>query len=101
MGRMALTNYLSSTLLILAALPLLTADPTRWSVVGFALAVLVAQAVFGRWWLSRFRYGPLEWVWRCGTWWRIVPNREGWEHAHSPLPDPRQPRPQDEPGTGA
>jgi uncharacterized membrane protein YeiB len=101
LGRMALTNYLSSTPVILAALPLLTADRTRWSVAGFSLAVLVAQAAFGRWWLARFRYGPLEWVWRCGTWWRIVPNRRKWEHAHSPLPDPRQPRPRDEPGTGA
>ncbi|WP_263399834.1 DUF418 domain-containing protein [Saccharopolyspora pogona] len=26
-------------------------------------------------WLARFRYGPLEWVWRCATWWSIVPLR--------------------------
>nr|BFE81318.1 hypothetical protein GCM10020093_039190 [Planobispora longispora] len=36
LGRMALTNYLASTPIILLALPLLTADPTRLSVVGLA-----------------------------------------------------------------
>jgi Predicted membrane protein len=75
LGRMALTNYLSSTVLILAALPLLTADGSRWSVVGFALAVLAVQAALSHWWLRAHRYGPLEWIWRCATWWRITPNR--------------------------
>ena len=66
LGRMALTNYLSSTPFILAALPLLAADPTRLSVVGCSPpAVLAAQVAFGRWWLRTVRYGPLEWVWRC------------------------------------
>ena len=74
LGRMALTNYLSSTVLILAALPVLTADATRWSVVVFAFAVLAVQGVFGHWWLRTHRYGPLEWIWRCATWWRITPN---------------------------
>lgn len=25
-------------------------------------------------WLARFRYGPLEWMWRCLTYWRLFPN---------------------------
>ncbi|GGS52878.1 hypothetical protein GCM10010156_09490 [Planobispora rosea] len=75
LGRMALTNYLASTPIILLSLPLLTADPTRLSVAGLALAVLIAQVVFSRWWLARFRYGPLEWLWRCLTWMERVPNR--------------------------
>ncbi|MFC4063258.1 DUF418 domain-containing protein [Planomonospora corallina] len=75
LGRMALTNYLVSTVVILAALPLLAADPTRLAVPAFALAVLALQAVLGRRWLARFRYGPLEWLWRCLTWMEAVPNR--------------------------
>ncbi|GAA3159627.1 hypothetical protein GCM10010466_58030 [Planomonospora alba] len=75
LGRMALTNYLVSTVVITAALPLLTADGTRLTGVAFALAVLAAQALSGRWWLARFRYGPLEWLWRCLTWLEPVPNR--------------------------
>ncbi|MGP4015007.1 DUF418 domain-containing protein [Saccharopolyspora sp. 5N708] len=23
--------------------------------------------MWSRWWLARFRYGPLEWAWRCVT----------------------------------
>jgi uncharacterized protein len=28
-----------------------------------------------KWWLARFRYGPLEWLWRCLTYRRLVPMR--------------------------
>jgi uncharacterized protein len=75
LGRMALTNYLTATPIILLALPLLTADPTRLSVFGVALLTLAGQIAFARWWLARYRYGPLEWAWRCLTWWRMIPNR--------------------------
>ncbi|MGV9775896.1 DUF418 domain-containing protein [Streptosporangium sp. NPDC003464] len=75
LGRMALTNYLVSTLVILAALPLLTADPTRITGVLLAAAVLALQVVFSRAWLARFRYGPLEWAWRRLTWMEPMPNR--------------------------
>ena len=37
--------------------------------------LFAVQAVFSRWWLGRYRYGPLEWVWRCVTYWRWEPNR--------------------------
>ncbi|GAA3114357.1 DUF418 domain-containing protein [Planomonospora alba] len=75
LGRMALTNYLLSTAAILGTLPLLVADPTRLSVPALAVAVLAAQVVFSRWWLARYRYGPVEWLWRCLTWLERVPNR--------------------------
>ncbi|MGW4422862.1 DUF418 domain-containing protein [Streptosporangium sp. NPDC004631] len=73
LGRMALTNYLTGTLIILPALPALTADPTRITGVALAVAVLAGQIVFGRMWLERFHYGPLEWLWRCLTWMERVP----------------------------
>lgn len=75
LGRMALTNYLVSTVVILLSLPLLTADPTRLTGVALAVGVLALQVVFSRAWLARFRYGPLEWAWRCLTWMEPVPNR--------------------------
>jgi uncharacterized membrane protein YeiB len=37
-----------------------------------ALVILAVQTVFSRWWLARFRYGPLEWGLRCVTWWGVV-----------------------------
>ncbi|RYE97522.1 MAG: DUF418 domain-containing protein [Oxalobacteraceae bacterium] len=33
--------------------------------------------VFSHLWLSRFRYGPVEWLWRAVTYWQIPPMRIG------------------------
>lgn len=89
LGRTALTNYVTGTVVIVLATPLLNTDPTRWSVVALAAVTVAAQVLFSRWWLGRFRYGPLEWIWRCLTWFRVVPNRlESGRDRNRPLPDP-------------
>ncbi|MFI6699542.1 DUF418 domain-containing protein [Streptomyces sp. NPDC050509] len=77
LGRMALTNYLTATLVVLAAAgPLGLRHSSRWvTAMALAAVILAAQALFSRWWLARFRYGPLEWVLRCLTWWNVVPLR--------------------------
>ena len=79
MGRMALTNYLSATVLFLALGPLLgidsTADLPR--IVALTVGILVVQAGWSALWLRSFRYGPAEWAWRCLTWWRRAPIRLG------------------------
>ncbi|MFF0308395.1 DUF418 domain-containing protein [Streptosporangium sp. NPDC004379] len=90
LGRMALTNYLLSTAAILAALPLLTADPTRAGVLALSAVVLAAQIVLSRLWLRRFRYGPAEWLWRCLTWLERVPNRRVGSQS-STVPSSRNP----------
>lgn len=74
LGRMALTNYLTATLAVVAvAGPLGLRHSSHW-VTAMILAgvVLAAQAVLSRWWLARFRYGPMEWVLRGVTWWSVV-----------------------------
>jgi uncharacterized membrane protein YeiB len=92
LGRMALTNYITGTAVIVSAKPLLDGDPTRWSVVALALGTVGVQVVFCRWWLANFRYGPLEWIWRCLTRYRVVPNRlESGRDRNRPLPDPGVP----------
>ena len=77
MGRMALTNYLSATVLFLVAGPLLGIDSPADlpAVIGLTVAIIVVQAVWSVLWLRSFRYGPAEWVWRCLTWWRRAPLR--------------------------
>ncbi|MFE9324547.1 DUF418 domain-containing protein [Nocardia sp. NPDC052278] len=77
MGRMALTNYVSATGLVLAADPWLgLSDSDRYgALLGSAAAIIAVQALWSYYWLRWFRYGPLEWVWRCMTWWQLVPNR--------------------------
>ena len=37
--------------------------------------VFVLQALACAWWLQRFRFGPLEWLWRSLTWLRLEPLR--------------------------
>ena len=32
-----------------------------------SLALFGAEAVFSRAWLARYRFGPLEWLWRSAT----------------------------------
>ena len=74
-GRMALTNYLMASL-VLSTLFYgyglgLYGQVSRVAQVGLVLALLVVQVLASRWWLARHRYGPLEWLWRAFTWWRV------------------------------
>jgi uncharacterized membrane protein YeiB len=78
LGRLALTNYLTATVLVRLVAPLLGGRPENWSsgtVLAIAGAILAAQWVFGTLWLRRYRQGPLEWLWRWATWARRTPLR--------------------------
>ena len=44
--------------------------PRAWQPV-FVLAVFALQVLVSRWWLRRFRYGPMEWIWRGLTYGRL------------------------------
>lgn len=77
LGRMALTNYLTATVLVLGVAHVV-GHPERWSsrtVLVITGTVLAAQWLFSALWLRRFRYGPLEWAWRWATWLRRPPLR--------------------------
>ena len=76
-GRMALTNYLAHTALGVPILTYLLADAEigRAGVLLFILAVWALQLWWSPAWLSRFRFGPMEWAWRTGTYRRIQPLR--------------------------
>jgi len=68
-GRMALTNYLSQTVIGIAVLGgfFEPADLTRTWLAVFMVAVWALQLWWSPEWLARFRYGPAEWLWRCAT----------------------------------
>ncbi|GAA0402674.1 hypothetical protein Acor_68080 [Acrocarpospora corrugata] len=70
LGQMALTNYLSATILVLLATRLIGSSPDGWSettVVLIAGAILLPQWLVSTLWLRRYRQGPLEWLWRWAT----------------------------------
>ena len=75
LGRMALTNYLAQSLI--CAIYFYGYALGHWGMprarqVLFVLVVYAAQVAFSHWWLSRFHYGPMEWLWR-GLTYRHVP----------------------------
>ncbi len=75
MGRMALTNYLTQSLictLVFYGYGLGQWGMPRAQQVLFVAAVYAAQLAFSHWWLARFQYGPMEWLWRGFTY-RQVP----------------------------
>mgnify|MGYP002777065445 CR=1 FL=1 len=78
-GRMALTNYLMQSVIcafIFYGYGLgLFGQIGRTGQVGIVLAVFIAQVAFSHWWLARFRYGPMEWLWRAGTYLQWPPMR--------------------------
>ena len=68
-GRMALTNYLSQTVLGVLVLTVLLNDVAvnRSRILLFVLAVWAVQLWWSQAWLDRFRFGPAEWLWRVAT----------------------------------
>lgn len=74
-GRMALTNYLTQS--VVCTLLFYHYGAGLWGQVGRAGQVLLVlgiystQLMLSRWWLARFNYGPMEWVWRAITYWRL------------------------------
>jgi uncharacterized protein len=77
-GRMALTNYLAQGLFI--AFVLFDVGPGlalagrvgTCALTAIVVVAFAAQMVVSRWWLGRYRHGPLEWVWRRLTYGRAV-----------------------------
>ena len=76
-GRMALTNYLTQTVLGVLILTHLLSDAAigRSGVLAFVLAVWALQLGWSAAWLHHFRFGPMEWLWRVATYRRGQPLR--------------------------
>lgn len=70
-GRMALTNYLMHSLigaLLFNGYGFGLYEQLGAAVLwGVTLLIFLAQIPFSGWWLSRFRFGPMEWLWRSLT----------------------------------
>ena len=68
-GRMALTNYMIQVAFLDLTFSKYGLGLEVRPLVGLtmAIALFAVDALFSRWWLARFRYGPLEWLWRSAT----------------------------------
>lgn len=78
-GRMALTNFILQTMLIDILFSKYAIElPKIHEVIVvfvFAPSLFIVLTLFSGWWLNRFQYGPLEWIWRCVTYWKKQPLR--------------------------
>ena len=75
-GRMALTNYLTQSL-VLTFLSYgwglgLALKLNGFQVLGVSIALFISQVLLSDLWLKKFKYGPLEWAWRCITYWKLI-----------------------------
>ena len=78
-GRMALSNYLLQSLIcttIFYSYGLALFSKVRPS-LGLLLTITICliQIPLSVWWLRRFQFGPIEWLWRSLTYWQRQPMR--------------------------
>jgi uncharacterized protein len=86
-GRMALTNYLSQTLICLLLYYKFSGLYGRVGpAMGFipTIAIYSLQVVWSNWWLARYRFGPMEWLWRGMTYGKFPEMRSPNAAAMSP-----------------
>ncbi len=78
-GKMALTNYILQSVigtLIFYGYGLgLVGEVSSAVAITLTIPIFLAQVLFSRWWLARFQYGPLEWLWRSLTYLKAQPMR--------------------------
>lgn len=76
-GKMTLTNYVVQNIIsillfsgfglgLLGKLPL-------FAYILIALTIYIAQTFFSKWWLSKYNYGLVEWIWRQLTYMKKLP----------------------------
>ena len=74
-GQMALTNYIVqsviSVLIFFGVGFSLFGQVDRWIQVLIVLAIWFLQLLWSKPWLNRYRYGPLEWLWRSLSYGKI------------------------------
>lgn len=70
-GKMGLTTYVTQSafgLFIFYGYGLgLLLKLSGTAALGLGLLFFILQIVFSKWWFSKYRFGPLEWLWRSGT----------------------------------
>lgn len=73
LGKTALTNYIGQTVVCVVLASLL---PNEWlsRTTVFLLIIIIwwAQLYLAEKWLKQYRFGPLEYLWRCATYRRLA-----------------------------
>ena len=79
-GRMAFTNYITQS--VICTLVFYGhgfgqfGQFERWEMYLLVLGVWTLLLIVSPWWLARYRFGPLEWLWRTLTYMKFQPMRK-------------------------
>lgn len=78
-GRMSVTNYMAQGFI---GVPLfygfganLALELSFLQCMLLGLVIYAVQVIYSNWWIKRYYYGPVEWLWRVLTWFRRIPLR--------------------------
>ncbi len=78
-GRMALSNYLLQTLLMITIFYNfgfnLFGKISLMQTTGIVILILVSPVILSNLWLKHFRFGPMEWIWRSLTYQKRISMR--------------------------
>ena len=78
-GRLALTVYVSASIMFSTLFYGFAFGNVFWlgpaAVTGYAVLFFALQIAFCVWWTNRFRFGPMEWLWRALTYLKFQPMR--------------------------
>ena len=74
-GRMALTNYVGQTAMILLVSEWLNLrfTMTYMQSLYVCISIYIFQIIFSFIWMKFFKMGPLEWIWRMITYKKVMP----------------------------
>ncbi|MDR6760803.1 uncharacterized protein J2Y38_001001 [Flavobacterium sp. 2755] len=76
-GKMTLTNYITQNILgafIFSGIGFGIADTMPyWFYFSLAAFVFIVQLFISKWWLSKYNYGPIEWLWRSASYRKLFP----------------------------
>ncbi|WP_080874468.1 DUF418 domain-containing protein [Oceanobacillus timonensis] len=81
-GKMAFTNYLLQSIVFVSLFQSsgrtifinlgIWQEPSYAFALGIGVILFAVQMIFSHFWLKAFRYGPFEWLWRIGTYGKMV-----------------------------
>ncbi|MGM0573447.1 MAG: DUF418 domain-containing protein, partial [Bacteroidota bacterium] len=85
-GQMAFTNYLTHSIICTTLFYSygfgLYGKVNYWQGILIALVIYVIQVIWSHYWLTYFRFGPFEWLWRSLTYGKRQPMKRRDSHNH-------------------
>jgi uncharacterized protein len=80
-GKMTLSNYVIQNItgiILFSGFGLGLIHLPFHGYILIAITIYIIQIFFSKWWLSKFQYGPIEWIWRQLSYMKKVPIKKAY-----------------------